>query len=230
MIDCVPQIEGPPVGARARRRGLLRGLLPALALSLGLAACASVEAPPAPSGVAAAAGASRGRLPRRQVRNGSGLIDAFGGEYRAPATEAYLNAVLVKIAQASDAPSQPYRVTLLNSPVVNAFALPSGDIFMTRGLIALADDTSEIAAVMAHEIAHVTARHAAQRAEYAKTTALFARVNAQVLERSQASRGRRPVRGSRSQAFRANRNSRPTRSASRPSRGRATTPMPPRGS
>ncbi len=57
---------------------------------------------------------------------------------------------------------------------------------MTRGLLALADDTSEIAAVMAHEIAHVTARHAAQRAEFAKTTALFARVNAQVLERSQA--------------------------------------------
>ena len=57
---------------------------------------------------------------------------------------------------------------------------------MTRGLIALADDTSEIAAVMAHEIAHVTARHAAQRAEFAKTAALFARVNAQVLERPQA--------------------------------------------
>ena len=77
-------------------------------------------------------------------------------------------------------------MTLLDSPVVNAFALPSGDIFMTRGLVALADDSSEIAAVMAHEIAHVTARHAAQRAEFAKTAALFARVNAQVLDRSQA--------------------------------------------
>ena len=76
-------------------------------------------------------------------------------------------------------------MTLLNSPVVNAFALPSGDIFMTRGLLALADDTSEIAAVMAHEIAHVTARHAALRAEFEKTTALFTRVNQQVLQHSQ---------------------------------------------
>jgi predicted Zn-dependent protease len=77
-------------------------------------------------------------------------------------------------------------VTLLNSPVVNAFALPSGDIFITRGLLALADDTAEIAAVMAHEIAHVTARHAALRAEFEKTAALFSRVNAQVLQHSQA--------------------------------------------
>ena len=114
------------------------------------------------------------------------LIDAFGGDYRAPAAEAYLNGVLAKLAQAADASNQPYRVTLLDSPVVNAFALPSGDIFVTRGLLALANDTSEIAAVMAHEIGHITARHAAQRAEFEKTAALFARVNAQVLERPQA--------------------------------------------
>ena len=85
-----------------------------------------------------------------------------------------------------NASAQPDRVTLLDSPVVNAFALPSGDIFVTRGLLALADDTSKIAAVMAHEIAHVTARHAAQRAEFEKTAALFTRVNDQVLEHVQA--------------------------------------------
>ena len=113
------------------------------------------------------------------------LIEAFGGEYYHPATETYLNSVLAKLAPASGASPAPYRVTLLNSPVVNAFALPSGDIFMTRGLLALADDTSEIAAVMAHEIAHVTARHAALRAEFEKTTALFSRVNQQVLQHSQ---------------------------------------------
>jgi predicted Zn-dependent protease len=186
MNDCVPENEGSPAGGRARRRGLVsRLLVPAVALSLGLAGCASVEAPPASNSVAAAPTEQKPAPPPASPER-KRLIDAFGGEYRAPATETYLNAVLVKLAQVSDAPSQPYRVTLLDSPVVNAFALPSGDIFMTRGLIALADDTSEIAAVMAHEIAHVTARHAAQRAEYAKTTALFARVNQQVLERSQA--------------------------------------------
>jgi predicted Zn-dependent protease len=182
MTDRVPENETASARAGRRRRGLM---LAALALSLGLAACASVGTPPAPAGVAAAPAAPRPAVapvsPERKR-----LVDAFGGEYRAPATEAFLNGVLVKLAEASDGSSHPYRVTLLDSPVVNAFALPSGDIFMTRGLLALADDESEIAAVMAHEIAHVTARHAAQRAEFEKTAALFARVNAQVLDRSQA--------------------------------------------
>ena len=182
MSNCVRESEGRPAGARAVRRGLM---FAAVALGLGLANCASVETPPAPSDVAATPVEQRAvSAPPSPERKR--LIDAFGGEYRAPVSEAFLNGVLVKLAQASDTANEPYRVTLLDSPVVNAFALPSGDIFMTRGLLALADDTSEIAAVMAHEIAHVTARHAAQRAEFVKTTALFARVNTQVLERSQA--------------------------------------------
>ena len=84
----------------------------------------------------------------------------MGGEYRAPAVERYLNTVLAKLAAASDSPGEAYRVTILNTPAVNAFALPSGNLYITRGLLALASDTSEVAAVMAHEIGHVTARHA----------------------------------------------------------------------
>ena len=114
------------------------------------------------------------------------LIEAFGGVYSAPATQAYLDGVLAKLATATDARGQTYRVTVLNSPIVNAFSLPSGDIYVTRGLLALADDTSEIAAVMAHEIGHITARHAAQRAEFEKTTALFSRVNSQLLAQREA--------------------------------------------
>ena len=182
MIVSVPDIDRRPSRAAAWRRGLT---LAALALSLGLAACASVEAPPAPARSEPAPAEARPITPPPSPER-KRLIDAFGGEFHAPATEGYLNGILVKLAQASDAANQPYRVTLLNSPVVNAFALPSGDIFLTRGLLALADDTAEIAAVMAHEIAHVTARHAAQRAEFAKTAALFARVNEKVLDHSQA--------------------------------------------
>ncbi len=159
-------------------------MLAAGALGLGLASCASIDAPPAPANVAPAAAEARPTAQPRPERKR--LMQAFGGEYRAPATENYLNGILLKLAPASNASAQPYRVTLLNSPVVNAFALPSGDIFVTRGLLALAEDTSEIAAVMAHEIAHVTARHAAQRAEFEKTAALFTRVNTQVLEHAQA--------------------------------------------
>ncbi len=101
------------------------------------------------------------------------LVAYFGGEYRAPSTERFLDEVLTKLATASDTPSQVYKVTILNSPIVNAFALPSGNIYVTRGLLALANDTSEVAAVMAHEIAHVTARHALQRAELEKRSAVI---------------------------------------------------------
>jgi predicted Zn-dependent protease len=163
-------------------RRLLTALAAALAFSL--AACASIDPPPAPVSVAPAAAPHAAAAPTSSERKR--LIDAFGGVYSAPATEAYLNGVLVRIAPASDAGAQPYRVTMLNSPIVNAFALPSGDIFVTRGLLALADDTSEIAAVMAHEIGHITARHAAQRAEFEKTTALFTKVNTQLLAQRQA--------------------------------------------
>jgi len=168
-------------GAPRRARSMPLAL--AVAFTLALAGCASIDPPPAPANVAPPVASKPAASPFAAERKR--LIDAFGGEYHAPGTEAFLNGVLAKLAPAPDASAQPYRVTLLNSPVVNAFALPSGDIFMTRGLLALADDTSEIAAVMAHEIAHVTARHAAQRAEFEKTAALFTRVNAQVLDRAQ---------------------------------------------
>ena len=154
------------------------------ALALTLAACSAIDAPSRPIAanlVPTAAPQTTGGAetsPERQR-----LVDAFGGEYSAPAVERYLNDILARLAHASDTPSEPYRVTVLDSPVVNAFALPSGEIFITRGLLTLANDSSEVAAVMAHEIAHVTARHAAQRAELEKTAALFTRVSDQVLDR-----------------------------------------------
>ena len=105
------------------------------------------------------------------------LVDMMGGEYRAPAAERYLNGVLAKLAAASELPGEAYKVTILNTPAVNAFALPSGNLYITRGLLALANDTSEVAGVMAHEIGHVTARHAAQRAEREKNQELISAVS-----------------------------------------------------
>lgn len=102
------------------------------------------------------------------------MLAQFGGEYQAPAAERYLDGILAKLAQASDTPGQAaYKVTILNTPVVNAFALPSGNLYVTRGLLALASDASEAAAVMAHEIAHVTLRHSALRAEKEREAALI---------------------------------------------------------
>lgn len=103
------------------------------------------------------------------------LVALFGGEYHWRAAQNHVNAILARLAQSIETPSQVYRVTILNTPVVNAFALPSGNIYVTRGLLALANDSSEVAAVMAHEIAHVTARHAAQRAELEKRGAIISK-------------------------------------------------------
>ena len=103
------------------------------------------------------------------------LVTLFGGEYYHAPAERLLNEVLQRLANAAEVKTEPYRLTLLNSAVVNAFALPSGRIYVTRGLLALANDTSEVAAVMAHEIAHVTAKHASQRAELEKDSALVSK-------------------------------------------------------
>ena len=103
------------------------------------------------------------------------LVALFGGAYHSAAAELYLNGILARLARNDDQQKEAYRVTILNTPTINAFALPSGNLYVTRGLLALANDTSEIAAVMAHEIAHVSLRHANQRAEREKDAAVISR-------------------------------------------------------
>ncbi len=104
------------------------------------------------------------------------MVALFGGDYKDPALERYLGGVLAKFNGTGELGGKAFKVTILNSPIVNAFALPSGDLFVTRGLLALANDGSEVAAVMAHEIAHVTQRHAAARAEEEKRAAVISKV------------------------------------------------------
>ena len=114
------------------------------------------------------------------------MIAQFGGEYKAAALEDFLNASLKRLAGADTNKSQAYQVTILNTPAVNAFALPSGYVYVTRGLLALANDSAEVAAVMAHEIAHVTARHALARAELEKTEALKTKVASAIQSRARS--------------------------------------------
>lgn len=110
------------------------------------------------------------------------LMAAFGGEYSAPAAKRLVEQVISKLASTSGQANDRYELTLLNSPVVNAFALPNGRLYLTRGLLALANDQAEIASVVAHEIAHVQARHAVERAELQQRSDLVQRVVAQVLD------------------------------------------------
>jgi predicted Zn-dependent protease len=118
---------------------------------------------------------------RAASREHSRLVAAFGGEYQSPAVDGLISDVLSRVVRSSDQPGRAYKITVLNSPTVNAFALSDSNLYVTRGLLALANDTSEIAAVLAHEIGHVTANHAQARAELEQRSILVSRVVAEVL-------------------------------------------------
>lgn len=163
-----------------------RAVLPVLAAALlGLAGCAGDRTGSVivPAAVTVPPEAPRTTTARERGSDAdhAKLVAAFGGEYRAPATLRLLTEVTDKLVKAGERPDQTYAVTLLDSPVVNAFALPNGRLYATRGLVALAADTSEMAAVLAHEIAHVTLAHANARTELELRAQLVSKVVADVL-------------------------------------------------
>jgi predicted Zn-dependent protease len=99
------------------------------------------------------------------------ILSSYGGAYDDPKLEALITKTVDRLVAASDRPDQAYKVTILNSGAVNAFALPNGQLYVTRGLIALACDTSELSSVLSHEMAHVLAKHAAIREDQARQVA-----------------------------------------------------------
>lgn len=112
---------------------------------------------------------------------------SLGREYSAEVTRempAYDNPELARLVQSvgeavaanSHRPELIYRFTVLDSPRVNAFALPGGYIYITRGLLAYLNSEAELAAVLGHEIGHVTARHSVRRHSTATMTGLLGTV------------------------------------------------------
>ncbi len=91
------------------------------------------------------------------------VLAEFGGVYYDPALAAYVERVGQELAEQSKTRNFDYQFTILDSPSINAFALPGGYIYVTRGLLALVSSEAELAGVLGHELAHVTARHGAQR-------------------------------------------------------------------
>ncbi len=79
--------------------------------------------------------------------------------YDNPALQKYVNDVGQNIASHSHRPNLNYHFTVLDSPEINAFALPGGYVYITRGILAYLNSEAEMAAVLGHEIGHVTARH-----------------------------------------------------------------------
>ncbi len=105
------------------------------------------------------------------------ILQQFGGVYDDPAAGGYVAAIGGRLAAASETPDLGFTFTLLNSPIVNAFALPGGFVYISRGLMTLAEDEAELAGVLGHEIGHVVARHSAQR----RSRAMIAQLGAGLL-------------------------------------------------
>jgi predicted Zn-dependent protease len=155
-------------------------------VALLLAGCSSslltAGAPPGSlPGIVARQVQQQPQAPAPTSREHQRILAAYNGAYEDPKLEALLNQTVAKLVAASERPEVHYRVTILNSASVNAFALPSGQLYVTRGLIALANDTSELASVLSHEMSHVIARHAAIREDQARQVALVSRVVQDVL-------------------------------------------------
>ena len=91
------------------------------------------------------------------------ILKQFGGAYDDPKVQAYVAGIGKRLVGNTETPGATFRFTVLNSTIVNAMALPGGYVYVTRGLLALADDEAELAGVVGHEIGHVTGRHTAQR-------------------------------------------------------------------
>jgi predicted Zn-dependent protease len=114
----------------------------------------------------AACVSARGMTLEEEVKLGQAehqkIIGKFG-VYRDQELQDYIDKVGQRVAAESSRPEVEYRFTLLNDDMINAFALPGGFIYLTRGMLVHMNSESELAAVLGHEIAHVTEKHALRR-------------------------------------------------------------------
>jgi predicted Zn-dependent protease len=131
------------------------GLLAAL-----LAGCAKN---PATGGTAFTGGLSQSQEIQMGRENHPKIIKEFGGKYGTPALKRYVDGIGQLLSKTSERPDLKFTFTVLNSDIVNAFATPGGYVYITRGLMALADNEAQLAGVLAHEIGHITALHHARR-------------------------------------------------------------------
>jgi predicted Zn-dependent protease len=168
------------VGPREGRIGRRLWAAPALlCLGLTLSACGNMArletASPSSSAAPAKPNRTVVQTPASE-REHERILSSYGGTNDDPKLEALIGKTVDRLVAASDRPDQPYKVTILNSGAVNAFALPTGQLYVTRGLIALASDTSELSSVLSHEMAHVLAKHASIREDQARQAAVVTRV------------------------------------------------------
>jgi predicted Zn-dependent protease len=134
-----------------------------------------------------AAGASAGSIGvEEEERLGDEYAAAIAQEIpliQDPGALAALNRFGAALVQHADSSAREYRFHLVDSPDVNAFAIPGGHVFVNRGLVEQADELAEFAGVLAHEIAHVTERHGLEQVEKRQRAGLLVRLVYLVLDR-----------------------------------------------
>ena len=97
-----------------------------------------------------------GQQAAQEVEQSIGLVDNA-------ALQNYVSAVGNRLAKSSQRPNLPWRFGVVDDATPNAFALPGGPVYVTRGLVDMMDSEAELATVLGHEIGHITARHTAQQ-------------------------------------------------------------------
>jgi predicted Zn-dependent protease len=135
-------------------------LLALFALFVGLSGCTLNPATGQPAFTGFMSESEESKIGKE---NHAKILEEFGGAYANPALQAYIQRIGKSVASHSERPDIDYQFTVLDSDIVNAFAMPGGYIYVTRGLLALANNEAEVAGVLGHETGHVAARHMAQR-------------------------------------------------------------------
>jgi predicted Zn-dependent protease len=100
-------------------------------------------------------------------RESDAQVRAEMGVYNNAELSTYVSEIGLRLAKLSERPTLPWQFTVVDQPAINAFALPGGFIYITRGILPFLDDEAELAGVLGHEIGHVTARHSVR--QYTRT-------------------------------------------------------------
>lgn len=133
-----------------------------------LSACSSDAGPSGNLGTA-----SPRAVERVSISAHERILRSHGGVYEDAALTTYVSSVLERLGGHGDLSTTTYDLTILNSPLANAMALSDGRVYLTRGMLAYLNDEAELAAVLAHEMAHVSAGHIASRRDVASDIALL---------------------------------------------------------
>ncbi len=116
------------------------------------------------------------------------IMKTFGQPNPSDPAQLYVEKLGQAVSARTERPEVTYRFFLLDTPMVNAFALPGGYVYVSRGLLALANSEAELAAVLAHEVGHITARHSAERYSRGLLTSLGASVVAAAIDNKEVAR------------------------------------------